>query len=388
MCPVNAIEMQNKTGWYRPHIDVNKCIECDLCKRICPANNKEHIVNNLHMPQECYAAWCKDDIRHYESASGGLGTLISEKFIESGGIVAGVKFDNKHCEAMHLLAEKMDEVSNFSKSKYIQSNKTGFWKSLFDADINKPVLFIGVGCEVNAFKKFIEINRNKLGINRTFYCIDLLCRGGASSLLFKQHLCESKLGSNIENVTFRGGKHDCKFTVYKNGEIVYQEGQFEDIYFSEFMRHSIYASSCYECPFARSERGGDITLADFWGLSEEIALKAYGKGINLLLVNTKKGHELLNSINDEINLFERPLEEAVAGNETLYSPTEKPIGRDELWNKIPKVGFHKAAKQVYPLYYQQVERQKFKRMIRRKLVRAIPKLLYNYLKRMKDMMRT
>ena len=388
MCPVNAIEMQNKTGWYRPHIDVTQCIECDLCKRICPANNKEHIVNNLHMPQECYAAWCKDDIRHYESASGGLATLISEKFIESGGIVAGVKFDNKHCEAMHLLAEKMDEVSNFAKSKYIQSNKTGFWKSLFDADINKPVLFIGVGCEVNAFKKFIEINRNKLGINRTFYCIDLLCRGGSSSLVFQRHIDELNLDDKVDNVTFRGGKYDCKFTIYRKDKIIYQESQFEDIYFSEFMRHSIYASSCYKCPFAKSERGGDITLADFWGLSEEIAVKADGRGINLLLVNTKNGQELLNSIKDEINLFERPFGEAVAGNETLCCPTEKPVGRDELWNYIPQIGFHKAARQVYSSYYQQVERRKLKRMIRSKLKHVIPKKLYEYLKRLKDMIRT
>lgn len=253
VCPVQAIEMRDTSGWYRPYVDEEKCIDCGKCQRICPAVHDEKISDELLAPQECYAAWCRDDERHFKSSSGGLATKLAEKFIVQGGVVAGVIYDAERREARHILTDDIADLPRMAKSKYMQSNKTGLWRDLLKLPAEKPVLFLGVGCEVNAIK---TMARERLWINRPLFFIDLLCHGGSSSLLFKQHLEAVAPGRQIDNVTFRGGAQDCRFTIYEHDHIIYKEGQFEDVYFSEFMRHSIFAPRCYECPFARTARGG------------------------------------------------------------------------------------------------------------------------------------
>ena len=374
-CPVQAIVMRNDSGWYRPYIDEEKCIDCGKCRRICPTNHGESISVNLNVPQACYAAWCKDETRHFESASGGLATKLAEIFIAQGGMVVGVIFDKERQEAVHVLTASLADLSCLAKSKYMQNNKTNLWRKIARESGDRPILFFGVGCEVNAFKKFMAENKK-----RNYYCVDLLCRGGSSSLLFKEHLKSVAPNQAVDNVTFRGGAEDCRFTVYEKGKIIYQDEQFEDVYFAEFMRHSIFSPRCYECPFARKERSGDLTLGDFWGLDQEILSKTSGKGTNLCLVNTGKGRELLDLIKDEINIFPRPLAEAVAGNDTLQMPTPKPVGREKLWTFIPQVGFEQAALRVYADYYRKVRWQKWKR----RLLKCLPRPVYNGLKYFRD----
>lgn len=132
-----------------------------------------------------------------------------------------------------------------------------------------------------------------------------------------------------------------------------------------------------------ARRGGDLTLADFWGLDEDILSKAAGKGTNLILVNTDKGRQLLNLIREDIYLFPRPLAEAVAGNETLQMPTPKPNGCEKLWQLIPQIGFERAARQVYADYYRRVRMRKLKA----RLVKALPKPIYKALKHVKKWVR-
>ena len=377
VCPVQAITMKNGSGWYRPYIDEKKCIGCGKCQRICPANQERDFSVELHEPQACYAAWCKDDERHFQSASGGLATKLAEKFIDQGGLVAGVIYDAERQEARHVLTDNLEDLSRLAKSKYMQSNKTGLWQEISRHLDDRPLLFLGVGCEVNALKKFLPVDKTNL------FCVDLLCRGGSSSLLFKRHLHAIAGNRSVDNVTFRGGSEDCRFTVYERGKIIYQEGQFDDTYFAEFMRHSIFSSRCYECPFARQERGGDLTLADFWGLDEEILAKAEGKGTNLCLVNTGKGRQLFDMIREDIHVYPRPFAEAVAGNETLQMPTPKPAGWEQLWKLIPQVGFEQAVVQVYADYYRQVRLRKLKG----RLLKILPYPLYKMLKKVKEWLR-
>lgn len=33
-----------------------------------------------------------------------------------------------------------------------------------------------------------------------------------------------------------------------------------------FLEGETYRDSCYECPYAKPERGADITIGDFWGV--------------------------------------------------------------------------------------------------------------------------
>ena len=52
--------------------------------------------------------------------------------------------------------------------------------------------------------------------------------------------------------------------------------------------------SCYQCQFAKSERGADITLGDLWGV-HIYCPELYGKngGASLVIGNTKIGKDII-----------------------------------------------------------------------------------------------
>ena len=47
ICPKNAIEMkEDEKGFRYPVIDKQKCIQCDLCNKVCPIISNKKIENN------------------------------------------------------------------------------------------------------------------------------------------------------------------------------------------------------------------------------------------------------------------------------------------------------------------------------------------------------
>ena len=94
----------------------------------------------------------------------------------------------------------------------------------------------------------------------------------------------------------------------------------------------MFSETCYSCVYARPERVGDISLADYWGLG---VMKPFNhsthKGISCLLVNNEKALALLNECED-LEYEERPLEEAIAGNHNLSHVSVRPQGRDSYYD--------------------------------------------------------
>ena len=88
-------------------------------------------------------------------------------------------------------------------------------------------------------------------------------------------------------------------------------------------------------------------MADFWGLDERIASRNSIQGVNLVLVNSNKGKELLEEIRENITLIERPISEAINGNETLREATLEPEEYEELWKQITVNGFRRSIKKIY-----------------------------------------
>ena len=64
-----------------------------------------------------------------------------------------------------------------------------------------------------------------------------------------------------------------------------------NLYFRAFLERLTLRNSCYECPFAKIERTGDITLGDFWGIWDYDAKIDDKKGTSLVLINTQKGKQ-------------------------------------------------------------------------------------------------
>ncbi len=60
ICVHDAIEMKpDALGFLYPHVDMEKCIECGLCERVCQFNNHYDTSQNLSQPL-AFAARHKD----------------------------------------------------------------------------------------------------------------------------------------------------------------------------------------------------------------------------------------------------------------------------------------------------------------------------------------
>ena len=112
-----------------------------------------------------------------------------------------------------------------------------------------------------------------------------------------------------------------------------------------FMKGLYYRDACYSCPYAKTERCGDITLGDFWGLKKSISpADRKSSGTSVVLVNTEKGRHLLSDIVSALKIEERPIEEAVSGNPQLRRPSHRHYAFGLFRRLLPIIGFHMAAR--------------------------------------------
>lgn len=336
VCSKNAISIITKGLHYYPIINHDRCNNCGLCSLKCIVNHPE----SLSASKECYAAWSKNPSEHFECSSAGVATIISRYFIHNGGYVVGCAWD-ENLVATYMMTNKISDLDKFKKSKYVHCF---FPKEVYSAVLDKvkegiEVLFIGVPCQSAALKRYVGKYSNRL------YTCDLLCHGGCSPRLFKEHITRLQASvGKANNVTFRGGEYNCWFCLWgDNNKLLYCGGQYSDPYFYTFMRHTALRPSCYNCLFAHGERPSDLTLADFWGLDESfIKEHELYTGVNLVIPLTEKGYEILSKIRPYIELFKRDIQEAINGNETLQASTLMPKGYSLLQWAFPKFGLHKS----------------------------------------------
>lgn len=355
----------DELGFRYPVIDDARCVECGSCAKVCPS--LKPITAEKH--DDCYLAWAKDDTIHYESASGGVSTVLNKHFVNAGGFAIGCSW-NADMNAVMTIIESESELKRIQGSKYVMSYiPQSTWKGVKEKlNNNKHGIFIGLPCQVAAMKKFTHNHPNIL-------CCDLLCHGGCSPKCFNDHIHHIELtrlgGGRLSDVKFRGGKYDCQFTAWRDGELLYRDGQYTDAYFYSFMKHGLFRESCYQCQYATSERVSDITIADFWGIDPEFVKdKNTLNGTNLVIIHSNKGHRAWDKISNLIVSYRRPIEEAIAGNDTLKEPTNCPSDRDEIVRLIRDIGFEKTIKK--DKVYVKNRRESFRRKVLAHVTKMIP----------------
>ena len=335
---------EDEFGFIYPEIDKSKCINCNLCKKICPVINKL----DLKSPLKCLAIRTTNKKILYESSSGGIATIISKKIIESKGVVYGASFiDN--CEVNHVRIDSINQLFKIQGSKYVHSYiKDTYKKVKKDLIDNRTVLFVGTPCQVAGLKNFLLREYDNL------YTIDIICHGVPSQKFLKDEVSRINKNVNIDRVNFRDKKYSTfHFSLIKDGKTIFFEEWYKSPYFFTFMKSYTYRENCYSCKYASSKRCSDITLGDFWGISEESKFfKTKQEGLSVALPITSKGIHLLNLIDDYVEYEERPLLEAINGNDQLRDSCKK----SDLQRKFKKVylknnNFYKSYKKVFTKNY-------------------------------------
>ncbi|GAB6869360.1 hypothetical protein JCM16496A_17650 [Bacteroides rodentium JCM 16496] len=160
--------------------------------------------------------------------------------------------------------------------------------------------------------------------------------------LFKSSLPTDIAKCNIDKLTFRDDT-TYRLKMYKSEEIIYNRELHTDLYMKGFFKAVFCRDCCHECKYAQSERVSDLTIGDFWGVDKSKIHTNTDYGLSLALVNSEKGHAMLRNIASEVNMVERPVEEAIAGNKQLRFPMKK-TWRTKIFKKLyPVCGFKYSA---------------------------------------------
>lgn len=341
-CPKGAITMSAATdGFLYPSIDENKCVNCSLCKKVCPVINASY--ENSRKPT-VYAAMASDEIRA-KSASGGMFSVLAEYAFSKGGVVCGAAFDDDFRSVKHIMIDSEADLDKLRRSKYMQS-ETGdlFTQVKQKLDQGVFVLFTGTPCQCAGLKTFLRKDYDNLLI------VDLICHGSPSSYVWNKFLDDIAPNKKVTDANFRYkgliGWSATTHVEFDDGS-EYTELFKNDPYEQAASKNLASRKSCGTCQFARVPRQGDVTIGDFWGINKYKKVLDDRKGTSALLINTAKGKEAVEAIeaNSGFKIFEEvPFYKAFArNNSNVYRFPHSNPGRQLFFDTLEKGGSFSSA---------------------------------------------
>ena len=330
ICPTGAVSMAaDAEGFLYPRVDADKCTQCHLCEHTCPALAPQKHKNTAK--PLCFAACNADDEIRKRSSSGGVFTLLAGEILKNGGAVCGAAFDEAS-HLRHIIIDDEKELPRLCGSKYVQS-EIG---SVF-ADIQRrlkqgqEILFVGTPCQAAGLRAYLRKEYD------TLYIADLVCHGVPSAAVFERYLKETVENCRqVSEISFRDKSNGWKqltLCVKDGDQEILKEKASENSYMNGFLGNLFLRPSCSSCKYTSCSRIGDITLGDFWGIHVLKKKLDDDKGTSLLLINNRKGRELLEKIRPQLRICEeRPLKDAVKGNPVLSYPCRAHAGRSAFFN--------------------------------------------------------
>ena len=319
-CPKRCISWtQREFGFRYPQIDKDACVNCGQCEKVCPIDK----ALEVSAEQKAYAAVHKDDEVLAKSTSGGAFTAIADAVFAQGGIVYGAAMLDG-MQVKHIRTSGKDDFEGLRSSKYLQSD-TGTTYQMVEQDLKqgKTVLYSGTPCQIDGLKNFLGKDYENL------YTVDIVCHGVGSQAYFDKYMdyARERYGK-IKALRFRSKEYagwSCGGVVVVVDssdclkKIPYRD--FDNYYYSYFLSGDIYRKSCYSCKYANTNRVGDFTLGDYWGVEALNLPLQTENGCSLLLVNNQHAMQLLDEI-ESLDRVETTVEQAAHCNKQLNAPSK------------------------------------------------------------------
>lgn len=331
-CPRQCISMkEDGEGFLYPIVDLENCIDCGLCEKVCPCLNEKESKE----PLISYAAVnIHDEVRN-ESSSGGVFTALSISIISEGGVVFGAKYDENWC-VMHHFAETVDDCRAFRGSKYVQSRIGNLYKQVeYFLRAGRRVLFSGTPCQISALKNFLRKEYDNLVL------VDVVCHGVPSPKIWEEYLQSLNLRqiSSISHKDKSTGWRSYSFTIKDDmGEIVFKEKASDNKFLTAFIDNLILRPSCFSCPAKSGKSGADITLADFWGVEHILPQIDDNKGISFISCNSDKGKNLIEGL--DLSLVATDYQLSIQYNSCMVTSTQEPAERAKFWVDYQQKGIN------------------------------------------------
>ena len=327
ICGKHAITMvENSEGFRYPIIDESSCMNCNLCRNVCPIENMPERYDG---DKFAFGGYIKDEKVREESTSGGAFSAIAEIWCDTNYVIFGA--ETKGLDVFHGYIQDKVALNRFRKSKYAQSQIGDSYKQTKKfLEEGKKVLFSGTPCQIAGLKSFLKNTDTE-----NLLTIEVICEGIPTPLYVRKlsQYFEKKHGAHIESIDYRykdSGRWDFEvmllnITSKLHLRRTYKYDRWFNPFWSIWLQHLMSRPSCYECRFANTSRVADISLGDLWGV-HIYCPELYGnnKGASLIVCNTAKGKQvLLNTLGllyghelrfEDALRFQGPMRKSIAMN--------------------------------------------------------------------------
>ena len=284
-----------------------------------------------------YAGRLRDKDALISSSSGGAFTALSDSFLEKGDAVVAVIYNyENHIAEFNMIFDK-EQREKAKGSKYMQSRPGNIYQEIdhwLTKNPQKKLLFVGMGCQANGFRKYAEIK----GFRNQVYIVDIICHGSPSPKLWREyaHSIEQKAGKKISYLTFKdkrnGWRNPTAFAVVNNKEVSLNN------YIKVFYSCCALRPACHVCPYTSIERQTDITIGDFWHIEKTMPNFYSPDGTSVFLIHTTRGEQLFNNIKEKLDFKLSNPEQC--WQENLEAPTPVSKYRQEFWKDYKKKGIN------------------------------------------------
>lgn len=297
-CPQGCISLQEDTeGFLYPQVNSTECINCDLCKKVCPLVNRMNVIT----PKQVFAVKNKNEEERLNSSSGGVFIALARDIINSGGVVFGVVYDEKW-ELKHTYTEILAGVMPMMGSKYLQSRvESSYQQAEKFLKQGRKVLFSGTPCQIAGLRAFLGKAYPYL------LTVDLVCHGVPSPGVWRKYIKEIEIDDKlISSISFRDKKAGWKnysFVIYgkldlgtNEKSVLLSEIHRDNLFMKGFLANIYLRPSCYLCKCKNGVSNSDITIADYWGINQIMPDFDDDKGVGLVLLSTEKGYECFSAL--------------------------------------------------------------------------------------------
>lgn len=276
-----------------------------------------------------FAAYNPNSQVRHESSAGGVFSMLAQDILNRGGIVYGAAFDD-YWHVVHSRVDTTNALSFLRGSKYAFSDFTGALKQVQN-DINKgcEVLFSGTPCQIATIDKLI-------GDNKLLLKVEVVCHGAPKPEYWTRYLDElcvrnGKTMQDISSINFRDkstGWKEYSFTVNFSDGTEFSEIHDDNLYMRAFLADLTLRDACFRCPFKYPDgTRADITLGDFWGISQLAPEADNNLGTTIILSRTALGDDALSRAGLEVS-DQYSLDDVSRYNPAITGVVPCPASRD------------------------------------------------------------
>ena len=351
-CPTQAISFHddNEGFWY-PEVDLDKCINCGLCEKVCPMLHLDSLHTHGQREPKVYGGYHKNISIRFDSTSGGAFSALANAMYKQGGYVSGAVF-NEDWSVSNYISNNKKDLARLRSSKYVESNAEGLFKEIKKLLVaGEKVLACGSPCQMAALRTYLGKDYDNLII------VDFLCRATNSPKAYRRYLdyLEETYGGKIVYIKAKNKDHGwrslARKVVFDNGKVYYGEGH-EDPYRRGYHLNYFERPCCYDCKFKGLPRIADISLADFWGIEKIDKTLDGNVGTSMIMINTDTGNRFFSGVKNKMELKEFDSQIAFRGNFSVIMGdccrAPKGYDREQMFSDMDTMRFDKLAEKYFP----------------------------------------